>query len=223
MKNLILIASISFLIGCGGGGGSSSPASQSAEGLWRSNDGAAIVLDDGTYYVVYVDDFNNLNGVVQGNSTTNGSAFVSSNGKDFDLAQSEVFNLNVSATVKTKETFYGTVTYNDGATTTFSGVYDADYELTPSLSILAGNYGMVSIGTDGAITGYDDGCVFTGTAYPRASGNVYNVSVTFGQYCAFPYETHDGIIYYDAYYNDITAVIQNSDRSNGWYFSAPKL
>ena len=185
---------------CGGGGGSlggggTVPASGTAEGLWKGTTNtnrtiAGVVLDDGTYWFIYSSVGNSavVAGAVQGNGTSSGGAFSSSNGKDFNLEGLGVNNFTLAGSYTAKSSLGGTLTYAPSSTSTFTSTYNSNYELTPSLATIAGTYSgsaATSGGTEsavftingaGAISGSGaSGCTFTGTASPRTKGNVYNL------------------------------------------------
>ncbi|MGK0373115.1 MAG: hypothetical protein ACJAW1_003386 [Glaciecola sp.] len=215
-----------------------------AEGLWvgitDSGRGVqGLVLDDGTYYFIYTDlEQLYVGGVFIGSSSVSGSAFNSSNGKDFNLEGLGVLNATVSGTISPNQTFNSGVSYgSEFLPSSFTSTYSDDYDLTPSLASLAGTFvgdvafslgyenASLTIGTDGFITGESSGgCSFIGRTYPRASGNVFNVTITFGgSPCYFSNETFEGIIYYNASGNYIYSVTPNSSRSDGVLFFGSKI
>lgn len=237
------------LSACGGGGGGGSsgstpPPSGTAEGLWQGSTNtnraiAGVVLDDGTYWFIYSSAGNSvvIAGVVQGNGASNNGGFSSSNGKDFNLEGLGVNNFTLAGTYTQKSGLVGTLTYSPSSTTTFTNSYDTDYDLTPSLAAIAGNYSgsaatsggtesaTVIITSSGAITGRGaSGCNYTGSASPRTKGNVYNISVTFsGGVCANGTSTVTGIAYFDAPTKQLTSAALNSARSDGFIYVGTKL
>jgi hypothetical protein len=239
--SLSLVLAIS---GCGGGGGGDVAPSTTAEGLWvgSTNNGrtiAGIVLDDGTYWVLYslIGNSAVIAGAVQGSGTSQNGSFTSTNGKDFNLEGLGINDVTVNASYVMKQSFNGTVRYTaTGDQVTFTSSYDTNYDLTPSLNIIAGTYsgtaattgGMefatVTVSSSGALTGSSaSGCNFSGTVSPRARGNVYNVSVTFGGgVCANGTSTVDGIAYYDAATKQLYSAALNSPRSNGFIYVGTK-
>jgi len=235
------------LAGCGGGGGGGddNPAPvTSAEGLWIGTTSSnrsigALVLDDGTYWVLYSSQGNSavVAGAIQGNGTSQGGSFTSSNGRDFNLEGLGVNSLTVNANYVMKQSFNGTVRYTaSGEQVTFTSSYDSGYDLTPSLAAVAGNYSgsaatsggteaaNVSISAAGAINGSGaSGCTFSGSAAPRAHGNVYNVSVTFnGGVCANGTSTVTGVAYFDASTKQIRSTALNSARTDGFIYIGTK-
>lgn len=245
ISGILLLASV-FISACGGSDGGSDTTDpendESSEGLWlgtasNGRDIYGIVLDDGTYYVLYTDtSLSYIAGIVQGTSSTAGSTFNSTNARDFNLEGEGILTATVTGAVTTKESFNGSIEYGDG-TVTFSSTYSADYDIEPSLSTLAGDYfgevvfslgyelADITIAQDGTIVGVgESGCAFTGLAYPRTSGNVFNVSITFGgDPCFFANETLNGIIYYNETENYIYAAAPNANRTDGVLFEGFKL
>ncbi len=139
------------------------------------------------------------------------------------------------AAVATRQSFNGTVTYTNGATTGFSSAYDADFDQPASLSRVAGTYtGQVAlaqgvqstnltISATGAISGTGGGCALTGTATPRTDGNVYNLSIAFGSSpCAFANQTFSGLAYFDATTRILYAAAPNAARTDGLLFVGVK-
>jgi hypothetical protein len=79
-------------------------------------------------------------------------------------------------------------------------VYDkpaalADVAGSWSGNFLDGTTGALTISATGAVSGTNNGCSYTGTATPRASGkNVFDVSITFGTgNCVLPGQKATGI------------------------------
>ena len=244
----VLAASV-VLVSCGGGGGSSAnspppppPDLGTAEGLWNgmtadNRSFSGLVLDDGTYWFLYTAAGNNavLGGAIQGTGTSSGGQFASSNGLDFNLEGAGILSFTMAGTYTEKAQLGGTNTYTSG-TNTFTATYDTDYDLVPSLATIAGTYSgeartvssdeaaTVTIASGGAITGTSaGGCSFTGSAVPRAKGNVYNVSVTFGGgVCDNGTNTVTGVGYYIAAQNTLVSTALNSGRTNGFIFLGTK-
>jgi hypothetical protein len=232
---------------CGGGGsdgGTNPPTATTAEGLWNgtTNSGRTIVglvLDDGEYWVIYSLVGNNavIAGAVQGNGTSRNGSFTSSNGRDFNFEGAGVNDLTVDASYVMKQSFNGSLKYKaSGTQFTFAGTYNADYDLTPSLSSVAGTYtgsaltsggvefAMTTISSSRSITGRSaSGCSFSGSASPRAHGNAYNVSITFaGGACANGSSTVTGVGYFDAETKQIIAAGLNGSRTDGFIFVGTK-
>jgi hypothetical protein len=239
------------LASCGGGGDGDStappppgppPSAGTAEGLWvgltsSGRTAVGLVLNNGTYWVLYslVNNSSQIAGVVQGSGTSENGVFNSSNGKDFNFEGAGVLNLTFEADYVKKQDLNARIDYS-GDTVTLSATYDSEYELTPSLSIIAGTYSgyavtsagveavTVSVSATGAVSGTSaSGCSFSGVATPRSKGNVYNNSVTFsGSPCANGTATVTGIGYWDATSATLYSAALNTERSNGFLFVAEK-
>ena len=249
MKKIRLLISVLFIIlflaGCGGGGDSSAPPAPTfeAEGLYRGTTAtdraaAGIILNDGTFYIVYSVENNPdvVAGVVQGNGTASEGSLSSSNAMDFNFEGLGVFPATVSATYSPKQWVDSILSYDNGNTVEFSTTYDTDYENTPSLADLAGIFTgevMFSLGSEdaevtisptGAVSGVGaSGCIMTGSVAPRASGNIYNVSITFGGApCYFENQTMSGICYYDSNTRQLWAAAPNATRTEGIMFVGDK-
>ena len=246
--NLALVSmAVLTLAACGGGDSDSPPpvTSETAEGLWvgTTNTNRSItglLLDDGTYYVLHslVADPSIIGGVVQGHGTSINGSFSSTDARDFNIEGLGVLPATVSASYMARQSFNGTVMYTSGDAVSFTTTYDSQYDLTPSLATLAGTFtgqvafsqgvqnATVTVSDTGAISGVGEGgCTFTGTAAPRASGNVFNMSITFGGApCFFAGQTLTGIAYYDPDPTDkrLYAAAPNATRTDGVLFVGVK-
>lgn len=244
LRLLSLGVTLLFLSACGGGGGGFEPAEPTAaRGLYSGpiSNGRAldfVVLGDGTYWGVYstVADDNLVAGLIQGQGSTSGTAFTSSNGRDFNLEGLGIQNLTLNAEFDEMTSFEGTARYSPSNEVTFTATYDDDFELTPSLASVAGTFsGMaassggtesatLSISAVGAVTGSgSSGCTFSGTIAPRADGNVYDVSISFnGGTCVNGTATTAGIGVYDATAKQLIAAVLNGSRTDGAIFVGTK-
>lgn len=231
-------------VACGGGYGESNVSSvpaTSAEGLWTGatpthRTVGGLVLDDGSYWVFYTarGNSNVLAGLVQGTGTSHSGSFGSSNTRDFSLEGAGIRAATMSGTYVQKKSFHGTIVYFNGDTGSFTSTYDADYESAPNMNLLAGNYSglradnqtvTVTVDSAGTLSGHStDGCTFAGTFSPRAKGNVFHHSVTFGGgACRNGTETVNGVAFYDAATNRLYSAALNSVRTNSYIFIGTKL
>src|SRR5450759_4944261 len=140
------------LAACGGSGGNGgaapAPPVPSAEGLWigstsTSRSVTGIVLNDGTYWVLYSLPHVSalIAGVVQGTGASLNGSFSSSDGIDFNLEGQGINNATLSASYMAKKSLNGSVTYpNLNQAFTFTSSYNSDYDQTPSVSVIAGTY-----------------------------------------------------------------------------------
>lgn len=237
------MAWILALAACGGSGGNGgaapAPPAPSAEGLWTGSTSTSrsvtgIVLDDGTYWVLYsVPHVSALiAGVVQGKGTSLNGSFSSSDGIDFNLEGQGINNTTLSASYVAKQSFNGSVTYpNLNQAFTFTSSYNTGYEQTPSVSAIAGTYiGLASVAgsnelitivvsAPGVIVGTGTGgCQFLGAAVPRAKGNLYDLSVVIGGACPNGASAVTGIGYFDSSAKRLYVAALNKSRSNGLIF-----
>jgi len=114
----------------------------------------------------------------------------------------------------------------------FTGTYDTDYDLKPSLTALAGTFNgtglsgfssvqsiPVTISSAGTIsTPPSLGCSALGTVVPRPGGkNIFNVSVTSsGSNCALGNGTTTSIAYYDVTTRELLVMALNSSKTDGF-------
>lgn len=250
MKRILIITMFCLVLvfGCGGGGGngdsSSSESTSAAEGLYNgtTDNGRAIsyiVLNDGTYWALYSlqGDSSIIAGAVQGNSSSKNGSFSSSNGRDFNLEGLGINGVTVNASYQDKQSLNGSLRYTSTEEqVSFASTYDPDYEQTPDLNAIAGTYSgsaatsgdsdsaTFTVSPSGAISGLSAlGCSFSGTATPRASGNVYNISIQFhGGNCANGSSTVTGIAYFDASINQLYSMALNGSRTDGFIYVGVK-
>ena len=230
-----------ILSGCGGS--NVPPPPSAAQGLWCGTTDTdrsviSLILSDGLFYVLYssVGDPDTIAGVIQGNGSTNGSSFSSSNAKDFNLEGAGVLDTTISANFSTRKTLNGTVTYVTYRASTLTSTYNADYELTPSVSALAGTFAghvasslgvenaTLTVARNGTLSGSGvSGCTLTGSVTPRTDGNAFVTSITFGgPPCYFANQTFTGTSYFDATAKRLYSVAPNSTRSDGVLFVGTK-
>ena len=245
MSRLFFVISIVSLVACGGGGGGNDSVSDSEvspEGLYvgtTSNDSDffGVILNNGEYYFLYSSSFyqDEIGGVFLGDLTTDGNSFSSTNGIDLSIDYYEIYSADVSGNFTEKVSISGSASYSNEVVS-FSGTYDPDYEKTPSLSAVSGNYlgevatsygvegADLSISSSGIISGEsDNGCTASGTIDPRSSGNVYDVTLSFqGGSCVFGTQTFSGIAYYLDDVSGIYAIAPNSSRDDGVLFVGQK-
>ncbi|MEM6486255.1 MAG: hypothetical protein AAF662_14875 [Pseudomonadota bacterium] len=215
------------------------PSSLAAsEGLWvgttdRNQTLLIIVLADGTYYLFYsfagVPD--EIQGVIQGNSITEGSTFTSSDARDFELATDGFISAEISAQVTPQQLFEGSIAYNDGSKVDFLASYNSDYEIVPSLGLLQGDYSGIVVfdegeaatdlrfNANGTVSGSALGCQFSGTVSTRPIGSVYDFSLRFGgSPCPDANQTFEGLLYFDIRTGALLAVLPNRMRTDGYFF-----
>lgn len=199
----------------------------------------ALVLDDGTYYVIYSSQNNPsiIAGAVTGTGTSLNGILSSSNAKDINLEELGLLPTSFRASYSYKQSLYGAINYPSlNQTVTFTGTYNSAYQLSPALSTIAGTYSgrvghtrgaepaTVTVSSSGAISGQGtSGCAVTGSLTPRSKGNIYTTTVTFGgSPCVFPNTTLTGASYYDATAKRLYVIGMTSTRDNGMIFGGSK-
>jgi hypothetical protein len=236
-----------MLVACSNGGTDSHsntappPTATSAEGLWKGTTSTGrtvggVVLDDGSYWVLYtvIGNPTVVAGLVQGNGTSQLGSFTSSNTKDFNLEGSGIQDAMINGSYVEKKSLNGTIAYVSGSKGSFTSTYDADYELAPNTNLIAATYTgpiadgqsvTVTASSAGTLSGHStDGCTFTGSFAPRAKGNVFNVTVTFGGgTCSNGTDTVNGVAFFDAATQRLYSAALNNTRTNGFVFIGTKL
>ena len=243
---------LNMLAACSGDGANSSsgsnstpsaqpPPATSAEGLWNGTTSTSrtisgLVLNDGSYWFLYsvIGNPNVVAGVVQGNGNSRNGSFASSDTKDFNLEGNGILDATVTANYVEKKSLNGTLTYQSGGTGSFTSTYAPDYELTPDVNLVAGNYSgltadneevTVTLSSAGTISGGStSGCTFTGSFSPHAGANAFDVVISFGGgVCINGTDTVNGIAFYDATIPRLYSAALNSSRTNGFLSIGTKL
>lgn len=214
----------------------------SAVGLWRGMTSTnrtvtGLVFSNGSYYVFYSKAAapSIIGGVVQGTGSTLGASFASSNAKDFNNEGLGVVAATVSASIQTKVSLNGSISYASGQSTTFTSAYGIQFETTPTLSAVAGTYTgqaglasglqtmVISVSATGAISSSSNGCSTTGTSTARSDANAYDVVLTFGPApCTFAGQTVLGLAYFDAGTKRLYAATPNTARTAALVFFGTK-
>ncbi|MDH4080269.1 MAG: hypothetical protein OEU68_10675 [Nitrospira sp.] len=231
---------------CGGGYGESNPSSlpqptpTSAEGRWTgtTHTGRAIaglVLDDGSYWLFYSakNNPNILAGLIQGTGTSHSGSFGSSNTRDFNVQGAGIRAATIRGSYVPSKSFHGTIAYITSSPESFTSTYNADYESTPNLNLIAGTYAglrsdnhtvTVTVDAAGMLSGHSsDGCTVTGTLSPHPKGNAIQISVIFGGgACRQGTETLTGVAFYDAATNRLYSAALNNARTTSFLFLGTK-
>lgn len=243
-----LIALALAACGGGGGGGNSdgnaptsgSVTTNTAEGMWSgtTNNGAnltGVVLDNGSFYATYSTKSspNVISGVILGTGQSNNGSYVSTDALDFNFGGDGlgVSPTTVSAGYSPKASLSGSLTYANAPTSTFTAQYNPVYEQPASATLAAGTYSgntvssagsqtaFMTLQANGTVTGVVAGCNFSGTASPRGSVNVFNLSLTFhGGTCLFGTSTLNGIGFYSIPNKQFYAAAPNAARTDGFFF-----
>ncbi len=148
-----------------------------------------------------------VSSLLEGSGTSSNGSFSAANAREYG-SNGQVTGLAVSGSFNPRATVMGTAT-SATSMTTFSGTALAltsyNYDTPATLASVTGTWTgatlfgesvTYSVSSTGAVSGASaQGCRFTGTAAPRASGkNVFDATVTFGAApCAAPGVTGTGI------------------------------
>jgi hypothetical protein len=233
-------------VACGGGYGESDifslpqPVATSAEGRWTGTTRTGrtitgLVLEDGSYWLFYTarGNPNILGGLVQGAGTSHLGSFGSSNARDFNLEGAGIHAATMRGGYVPNKSFHATIAFFTGETENFTSTYAGDSESAPNLTLVAGTYAglradkhtdTVTVDSAGRLSGHaSDGCTVTGTLSPRAKGNVFHASMTFGgDACRQGTETVTGVALYDAATNRLYSAALNRARTTGFLFLGTK-
>jgi hypothetical protein len=233
-------------VACGGGYGEShvaslpQPTATSVEGRWTGmiptgRTVVGLVLEDGSYWLFYTarDNPTVLAGLIQGTGTSHSGAFGSSNTRDFNMEGTGIRAATMRGTYVPNKSFTGTIAYFNGDTESLMSTYDADSELAPNLTLVAGTYiglradnhaVIVTVDVAGTLSGYSsDGCTVAGTLSPRATGNEFQTSATFGGgACRQGTETVTGLVLYDATTHRLFSAALNRSRTTSFLFLGTK-
>jgi hypothetical protein len=228
---LALVAAAA-LAACGGGGDPTPfTVATTASGVWKgSTDGnratTAIILDDGSYYVVYSSPTNaaSVAGGVQGTGALAGTSFTSANGRNYNFEGAGVQTATLAATLQPFSSLVGTVTNATSGGFGFQSAYSADSRDTASLATLAGAYpgqvtfiggvrnSVFTVTAAGAVSTAIDGCIITGSTAPRSDVNAYDVTITFGGAPCVPQfqnTSFTGVAYLDTATGALTSFVRN--------------
>ncbi len=218
----------------------SQPTATSAEGRWTGTTPtgrtvAGLVLEDGSYWLFYSARGNPtvLAGLVQGTGTSHSGSFGSSNTRDFNLEGAGIRAATMRGSYVPSKRFDGTIAYFSGDTESFTSTSDADAESVPNLTQVIGTYtGLrsdnhtitVTVDSTGTLSGHaSGGCTVVGTLSPRAKGNVFQISVTFGSgACRQGSETITGVAFYDAVTQRLYIAALNHTRTTSYLFLGTK-
>ncbi|MFM0321817.1 hypothetical protein [Caballeronia glebae] len=227
MKKIVLSSVLAALVlsACGGGGGSDGDKAANdaivpppadvdidAQGMYTGTNSnndtvSGVVLDNGTYYFVYVNQAENRIGLVQGTATASHGVFSSPDATDFLASSSLAMHGSIAANYVPKSNLNGTFASVANGNTSFTMDYSTVYDQTPSLTAIAGTYTGLGatfrgketvtfvIGADGEVRGSGpSGCSFAGNVKIHGTKNAYDTAITFGDKCPNAGETFTGIV-----------------------------
>lgn len=229
MKKIVLSSVLAALVlsACGGGGGSDGDKAANnatvpppadidididARGIYNGTNSnndtvSGVVLDNGTYYFVYVNQAENRIGLVQGTATASHGVFSSSDATDFLASSSLAMHGSIAANYVPHSNLNGTFASVANGNTSFTMAYSTPYEPPLSLSVIAGTYTGLGatfrgketvtfvISADGQVRGSGpSGCSFAGNVKIHGTKNAYDTAITFGDKCPNAGETFTGIV-----------------------------
>jgi hypothetical protein len=208
------------IAGCGGGGGGGATAdpgpvpegaySGAITGSSTSSAFQMLILDNSEYWAMYGNTSGGrfgVRGFLHGAGTFNNGSFTSSNMRDYGV--SPALPGTVNATYRLGTSIQGTVAAaGQSQSVSFAGSPIAattyNYSTPASISLIQGAWTLtalngtsvsLTVAASGSFSGSSQGCSFTGSLKPRASGkNVFDMSITFGLApCALPGQSGAGI------------------------------
>lgn len=243
---LAVFSLTTLLTACGGGSGGSTPVANAVvEGAWTGTTSTGyavnlVTLEDGSTYSLFG---TNSTGVFYVSGFDQGTLSISGNTISGTLKEYEYTGATVTGTVNATATTG--VSINGSIT---AGTVSSTFSLTPLSStyysysapantsnvvgtwagtMLNGTSATVVIGTNGSISGSNNGCTFVGSAAPRVSGkNIFNVNLTFGAApCLLPNQTATGIaLNYTVAsgLKQLIVAVQDSTKAAGTVFIAQR-
>lgn len=227
----------------GTGGGKGPVVNSEAMGIYRGTTiqeqtAVGLVDKNNKIWFLYTPPYTNMvNGFIAGNLIISGNKVTSTNGKDYHLESSSIYNTIINGTVETKKSLTGTITYQPSNQVTFNTVYDAALNNTKAdLATIAGAYigqsaivqgvenANLTINNTGVIAGKgQSGCVFSGKATAEINASYYTISLVFsGSPCYMAGQEVNGVAYFDPTNKSIYAIAENSSRQNAVLFLGTK-
>jgi hypothetical protein len=199
----------------------------------------AIILDDGTYYILQSDPGGARDaGVLQGSASAAGGQLTSSDAMDFPIAiAAETVGAAKPATISgsyvAKSTLQLTIVQGT-VTRTLTATYDATYDQPASLAVAAGSYSgytghaggalnaTFTVDSSGRLTGENSACAFAGRITPHGSVNVFDFTVSSTSLCIFGHGPISGVLYYDPASHQIHGFAPFDTRADEWYLIGTK-
>jgi hypothetical protein len=174
----------------------------------QTNDLRLVILEDDAYWALYGFESAGVHypaGLVNGRGASSAGTFTSGDARDYGFAVPP--SGTVTATYAAGSSFSGSGADGTGSLRfSATGLPPAFYEYATAATLAAvqGHWTgrnlrwaatSLDISATGALSGAADGCSFTGTLAPRASGkNIYTATVTFGgPPCEAPGQSSTGI------------------------------
>jgi hypothetical protein len=230
----VLVAAL--LAGCGGGDdGQQTLPTGAWVGTTSTQRGlTALVLGDGSYYMLYSDvaGATQVAGAVQGTATLDDLGLHSSDALEFNVEGAGISPGSLSATFSPSVSFGGEFTSSRNTSFSFQTRYDNESAGTPSLPALAGSYtgqagfalgvrpATFAVTATGQVTSSINDCSISGSASPRPDVNVYDLTIVFGgPPCALPNATFKGVAYLRESTGRLVAVARNEATRQSVLFS----
>lgn len=227
-------------------GGDETPTVNEAQGIYRGMTDAgrelvALVLDNGDLFFLYDSEGVSelaLGGVVLGNADAITGDFVANDATDINFDEDGSESASVTATYVVGQYLTGDIDDTSSGSVGFTSSYDDDYENTPDVTAVAESYlgyyegfsasdneselVIISFDENGTFTGSSEvssDCSFDGTITPRATGNLFDLSVSFSDTdCVYDGKTLDGIAYHDQENYRLFIAAPTEDNSGGMFF-----
>ncbi|WP_277188106.1 hypothetical protein [Caballeronia sp. BR00000012568055] len=254
MKKIGLLSVLCALVlaACGGGGGSNDDGKAAnnadvppavngdfeAQGMYSGTDAngdkvSGVVLDNGTYYFVYVNQATNALGLVQGTATASNAVFNSADAFDYQIYRSTAVHGSVNAAYFPQTSLNGSFTSAANESASFSTTYSTVYDETPNLAAISGTYNGAGatfrgsetvtfvIYSNGSVYGSGpSGCSFSGNVKVHGTKNVYDTAIVFGDKCPNRGETFTGVVSVNG--NALIAAATHPDRSEAFVVAATR-
>ena len=222
-----------LLASCGGG--------DPYAGLWLgtvsgNRNATAVVLDDGTYYMLYSVPGapNAIAGLIQGTGDFRGAQFTSADARDFSWDGRGTQAATVSAKISPKMAVSGTVNERPAAQN-FTVSYQREFDDIARLPILVGSYAgtvtfilgtrpaVFNVTAAGDVSTSINGCPITGRVVPRNDANAYDLTIVFGGApCVFPFAQFSGVAVYRPDQRRLDAAVVHASRTQAIAFAGLK-
>jgi hypothetical protein len=222
-----------LLASCGGG--------DPYAGLWLGTVGGnrnatAVVLDDGTYYMLYSVPGapTAIAGLIQGTGDFHGTQFTSTDARDFSWDGRGTQAATLSAKISPKMAVSGTVNERPAAQS-FTVSYQREFDDIARLPILVGSYtgtvtfilgtrpAVFNVTAAGDVSTSINGCPITGRVVPRNDANAYDLTINFGGApCVFPFAQFAGVAVYRPELRRLDAAVVHASRTQAIAFAGIK-
>ncbi|HEY0822525.1 MAG TPA: hypothetical protein VGD76_01965 [Ramlibacter sp.] len=212
----LALAATLLLASCGGGDPFAGLWTGSLEGNRQAR---TIMLGDGSYYMLYTRAGTSLTGgFIRGQGDFHGARITSTDARDYNWEGRRTRPATLEAKLSPRQSVSGTV----GGTVPFELSYQKEFDYDAQLALLAGAFkGQVAfvggyrnatftVSPTGALSTDIDGCLITGTVSPRADGNAYDLTITFGGgVCVFPHVSFTGVALFGGEDKRLDAAVVN--------------